>query len=219
MTGMLLCWSVITKFTVNPSVWRFTLPSSTRPPMRKLRPCGASLLNTWVGVKYRLTFLSNAFNTRPTTRASAPTATTINTSLFWRGFMLFLISGFIFSIAHQAHLLQGNFSLMDHHRDLDRKNEQRDGIRAQPDIRKRIFPHPDIQSAHDRTSGNSAIHLVCRSRSRMMLRTRASTTAIAYSQQAASIVNMACCIATCIEVRSEEHTSELQSPKDLVCRL
>src|SRR5574340_1356583 len=167
MTGMLLCWSVITKFTVNPSVWRFTLPSSTRPPMRKLRPCGASLLNTWVGVKYRLTLFCSAFSTRPTTRAKAATATTINTNLFWRGFISVIVLGFVFRLAHQAHLLQGDFPLVYHHRNLDRKDEQCDSVRTQPNIGKRIFPHPDIQAAHCCTSGRSEERRVgkeCRSR-------------------------------------------------------
>src|SRR3989338_216722 len=154
---MLLCMSVITKLTVRPSVSRFTLPSSTTPPMRKLRPCGASLLNTWVGVKYRLTLFSSAFSTRPTTKANAATATAINTNLFWRGFISvifsgFIVAGFVFRLAHQAHLLQGNFPFVYHHRNLNRKNEKCNSVRTKPNIDERVFPHPDIQTAHCCTS-------------------------------------------------------------------
>src|SRR3989338_3010457 len=146
---MLLCMSVITKLTVRPSVSRFTLPSSTTPPMRKLRPCGASLLNTWVGVKYRLTLFSSAFNTRPTAAANPATAATINMALFWRGFM----SLPTFGVTHHAHLTQGNFSLVPDHGDFDRKNEKGDGVRTQPNIGERVFPHPDIQTAHSELPG------------------------------------------------------------------
>jgi hypothetical protein len=42
--------SVTLKATVTPSASRFTLPSSTTPPMRKALPCGASLLTTCDGL-------------------------------------------------------------------------------------------------------------------------------------------------------------------------
>jgi len=42
--------------TVTPSAWRLTLPGSTRPPMRKVRPCGASFAATCEGVKKNTRF-------------------------------------------------------------------------------------------------------------------------------------------------------------------
>ena len=41
------------------------------PPMRKVRPCGASLAATWEGVKKNTRFFWNAVSTRAVAMASA----------------------------------------------------------------------------------------------------------------------------------------------------
>src|SRR3990170_212848 len=68
---MFFAVSVTTKRTSTPS--RFTLPGSTMPPMRKVRPCGASLAATCEGVKKNTRFCSNAVST---SAVAAPSATT-----------------------------------------------------------------------------------------------------------------------------------------------
>src|SRR5690606_13550855 len=55
--------SVTLKRTVSPSLSRTTLPASTRPPMRKLRSRGASLLATCVGVMKNTRFDWKALRT------------------------------------------------------------------------------------------------------------------------------------------------------------
>src|SRR3982751_3576053 len=60
---MVFAVSVTRKRTVRPSLSRATLPSSTRPPMRKERSCGASWAATCVGVKKNTRFDWNAFST------------------------------------------------------------------------------------------------------------------------------------------------------------
>src|SRR3954471_5616948 len=70
---MVLAVSVTVNCTVTPSACRLTLPFSTMPPMRKLRPCGALLATTSLGVKKNTRFSWNALSTSAVT---APRATT-----------------------------------------------------------------------------------------------------------------------------------------------
>src|ERR1041384_7326868 len=68
---MVFAVSVTTKRTSTPS--RFRLPGSTMPPMRNVRPSGASFAATCVGEKKNTRFSLNAFST---SAVATPSATT-----------------------------------------------------------------------------------------------------------------------------------------------
>src|SRR3970282_29649 len=81
---MVFAVSVTTKCTSTPS--RFTLPASTMPPMRKVRPCGASLAATCDGVKKNTRFFSNAASTSAAAMPSAATPSAIAARRLCLGF-------------------------------------------------------------------------------------------------------------------------------------
>src|SRR3990170_788517 len=81
--------SVTTKFTSTPSL--LTLPGATSPPMRKVRPCGASLAATCDGVKKNTMFLLNATSTSDATTPSATTPSAMAAMRLCRGFMGFFV--------------------------------------------------------------------------------------------------------------------------------
>src|SRR5512138_1708347 len=81
---MVFAVSVTRKRTSTPS--RFTLPGSTMPPMRKVRPSGASFAATWVGLKKNTRFFSKATSTSAATMPSAATPTPIAASRLCLGF-------------------------------------------------------------------------------------------------------------------------------------
>src|SRR3979411_705859 len=66
---MLFAVSVTVNSTLTPS--RFKLPGTTMPPMRKVRPCGASFAATCEGVKKNTRFLLNAESTSAAAMPSA----------------------------------------------------------------------------------------------------------------------------------------------------
>src|SRR5882672_828546 len=68
---MLFAVSVTVNSTLTPS--RFKLPGTTMPPMRKVRPCGASFAATCEGVKKNTRFFWKAAST---SAAATPSATT-----------------------------------------------------------------------------------------------------------------------------------------------
>src|SRR6185295_18544129 len=74
------------KRTSTPS--RLTLPISTMPPMRKVRPSGASFAATCVGLKKNTRFFSNAVSTSAATMPSAAMPTPIAASFLCLGFTL-----------------------------------------------------------------------------------------------------------------------------------
>src|SRR5512135_3188915 len=120
---MVLTVSVMLKRTVNPSFSRCILPASTNPPIRKLRPCGASLLNTCVGVKYKLTLFFNANNTKPTAAPTNATPAMMNHILFCLGVILLSTPFFTHFITHQTQIAQRLFSTVTHQSDLDGKHQ------------------------------------------------------------------------------------------------
>src|SRR5262245_49475461 len=93
---MLFAVSVTTKRTSTPS--RLRLPFSTMPPMRKVRPCGALLAATSVGVKKNTRFSWNATSTSAVTTPSAASPPTMAAMRLWRGF--------IFSFHEKNHFKQ-----------------------------------------------------------------------------------------------------------------
>src|SRR5437660_11552146 len=107
--------SVTTNRTSTPS--RFTLPGTTMPPMRNVRPTGASLAATCDGVKKNTRFLLNAVSTRAVATPRATTPRAIHAMRLCLGF---------------------TFSLHQHH-DFDRQQTERHAIGA-PDV-KRVSAH------------------------------------------------------------------------------
>src|SRR5688572_33025048 len=94
---MLLAVSVTTNSTSMPE--RLRLPASTMPPMRKVRPCGASFAATCDGVKKNTRFFSNAIST---SAVAIPSATTPRAMAAMR-----LCLGFTLSLsAHQQNDFQ-----------------------------------------------------------------------------------------------------------------
>src|SRR2546421_11910858 len=84
---MLFAVSVTVNSTLTPS--RFRLPGTTMPPMRKLRPCGASLAATCEGVKKNTRFFWKALSTSAAAMPSAATPTAIAVMRFGFGFPAF----------------------------------------------------------------------------------------------------------------------------------
>src|SRR3954465_12118780 len=74
------------KRTSTPS--RFTLPPCTIPPMRNVRPTGASLAATCDGVKKNTRFLLNAVRTSAGAMPSAATPAAIHAIRLCLGFTL-----------------------------------------------------------------------------------------------------------------------------------
>src|SRR5436190_132200 len=107
---MVFAVSVTTKRTSTPS--RFRLPGTTMPPMRNVRPTGASFAATCEGVKKNTRFLLNAVSTSAVAMPSAATPAAIQA--------IRLCLGFTFPL-HQ-------------HDDLDRKQGKGDAIRT-PDVK------------------------------------------------------------------------------------
>src|SRR3989442_4797556 len=114
-TGIDFAVSVTTKRTSTPS--RFTLPGTTMPPMRKVRPTGASLAATCDGVKKNTRFLLNAVRTSAVATPSATTPSAIHA--------MRLCLGFTLSLYQQHH--------------FDREQHERDSIAA-PHV-ERITAH------------------------------------------------------------------------------
>src|SRR5438552_18538659 len=83
--------SVTTNRTSTPS--RFTLPGTTMPPMRNVRPTGASLAATCDGVKKNTRFLLNAVRTSAVAMPSAAMPSAIHA--------MRLCLGFTFAFHHQ----------------------------------------------------------------------------------------------------------------------
>src|SRR5437588_2834737 len=84
---MLFAVSVTVNSTSTPS--RFKLPGTTMPPMRKLRPCGASLAATCEGVKKNTRFFWKAASTSAAATPSDTTPSPIAAMRLYRGFMIF----------------------------------------------------------------------------------------------------------------------------------
>src|SRR5215510_12107397 len=85
---MVFAVSVTAKRTSTPS--RLTLPGSTMPPMRKVRPSGASFAATCVGLKKNTRFFWNAVSTSAATMPSATRPPPIAASFLCLGFTLSL---------------------------------------------------------------------------------------------------------------------------------
>src|SRR5690242_12583127 len=85
---MFFAVSVTTKRTSTPS--RFRLPGTTMPPMRKVRPTGASCAATCDGVKKNTRFLLNAVRTSAAATPSATTPRPIQANRLCLGFTLAL---------------------------------------------------------------------------------------------------------------------------------
>src|ERR671935_2984270 len=81
---MFFAVSVTTKCTFTPS--RLTLPGTTMPPMRKVRPTGASCAATCEGVKKNTRFLLNALSTSAVATPSATTPSAIHAMRLCLGF-------------------------------------------------------------------------------------------------------------------------------------
>src|SRR5437899_1223055 len=81
---MLFAVSVTVNSTLTPS--RFRLPATTMPPMRKVRPCGASLAATCEGVKKNTRFFWKALSTSAAAMPSAATPTAIAVMRLCLGF-------------------------------------------------------------------------------------------------------------------------------------
>src|SRR5438552_18393310 len=84
---MLFAVSVTVNSTLTPS--RFRLPGTTMPPMRKVRPCGASLAATCEGVKKNTKFFWKAASTSAAAMPSAATPTAIAVMRLCLGFTAF----------------------------------------------------------------------------------------------------------------------------------
>src|SRR2546425_8713629 len=84
---MLFAVSVTVNSTLTPS--RFRLPGTTMPPMRKVRPCGASLAATCEGVKKNTRFFWKAASTSTAAIPSAATPTAIAVTRLCLGFTAF----------------------------------------------------------------------------------------------------------------------------------
>src|ERR687884_94988 len=85
---MFFAVSVTTKRTATPS--RFTLPGTTMPPMRNVRPTGASCAATCEGVKKNTRFLLNAVRTSAVATPSATMPRPIQAKRLCLGFTLAL---------------------------------------------------------------------------------------------------------------------------------
>src|SRR6266850_8433722 len=85
---MVFAVSVTTKRTSTPS--RLMLPGTTMPPMRKVRPTGASFAATCDGVKKNTRFLLNAVRTSAVATPSATTPRAIQAMRLCLGFTLAL---------------------------------------------------------------------------------------------------------------------------------
>src|SRR6266851_9580842 len=94
---MLFAVSVTVNSTLTPS--RFRLPGTTMPPMRKLRPCGASWAATCEGVKKNTRFFWNAASTSAAAMPSAATPTAIAVMRLCLGF-----TAFSTTVYQQGHL-------------------------------------------------------------------------------------------------------------------
>ena len=84
VSTILFSVSVTTKCTSTPV--RFTLPACTMPPMRKVRPTGASLAATCVGVKKNTRLRLNAVSTSAVATPSAATPSAIQAMRLCLGF-------------------------------------------------------------------------------------------------------------------------------------
>src|SRR5437764_5855394 len=85
---MVFAVSVTAKRTSTPS--RFRLPGTTMPPMRNVRPSGASFAATCEGVKKNTRFLLNALRTSAVAMPSAATPSAIQAMRLCLGFTLSL---------------------------------------------------------------------------------------------------------------------------------
>src|SRR5438132_5294575 len=119
--------SVTTNRTSTPS--RLTLPGTTMPPMRNVRPTGASLAATCDGVKKNTRFLLNAVRTSAVATPRATTPSAIHAMRLCLGFTLSL---------HEQH-------------DFDRQQAERHAI-GTPVVERvsthgeelaHVFCHPD----------------------------------------------------------------------------
>src|SRR5215468_3561172 len=186
-TGMLLAVSVTTNRTVRPSVWRFTLPASTSPPTRNARSLGASPAATCDGLKKNTRFERNAFRTSADAIAIALKPAAMNTRRLCRGFTGDLPGG-----AAPALQLGKRPPVAGPHGERFDDQAQRDHRQAPPDERRPAAHRKELRCAAPAhaASGSSRTQPACRSRSRMIARTRASDTAIAYIQKASAITSM-----------------------------
>jgi hypothetical protein len=75
-------------------------------------------------VKYKFTLPLKAYSTNPTATDKAARAIAMNINLFWRGFILFLIT----CITHHSNLLQSDFPFVYDHCHFDYKYKQRNSI-------------------------------------------------------------------------------------------
>src|SRR6185503_14930097 len=117
--------SVTTKRTSTPS--RFTLPGSTMPPMRMVRPAGAFFSTTSVGLKKNTRLFSNAVRTSAATMPSATRPPPIAAS--------FLCLGFTLSLQQKE--------------DLQKQQNERHGVGA-PQVERVVF-HPSLSRIMQRT--------------------------------------------------------------------
>src|SRR5438105_13160000 len=85
---MVFAVSVTTKRTSTPS--RLRLPGTTMPPMRNIRPVGASCAATCEGVKKNTRFWLNAVSTKALATPSATTPSAIHAMRLCLGFTLAL---------------------------------------------------------------------------------------------------------------------------------
>src|SRR5437763_3815500 len=85
---MVFAVSVTTKRTATPS--RLRLPGTTMPPMRNVRPVGASCAATCEGVKKNTRFWLNAVSTKAVATPSAATPSAIHAMRLCLGFTLAL---------------------------------------------------------------------------------------------------------------------------------
>src|SRR3954462_8154173 len=122
---MFFAVSVTTKCTSTP--WRLTLPGTTMPPMRNVRPTGASFAATGDGVKKNTGFLLNAVSTSALALPSAATPAAI----------------------HAIRLCLGFTFPLQQHDDFDRQKRKGDPVRA-PHV-ERIPAHVE-ELAHTRRS-------------------------------------------------------------------
>src|SRR5262247_37269 len=193
---MLWAVSVTTNCTVMPSAWRRTLPASTSPPTRKARSFGASPAATCDGLKKNTRFDRNALRTSAVAIATATTPTAMNARRLCRSFTSDLARSGAGPLQFGA---RPQVPSPDRQR-LDDQAES-DDAEAAPDVR-RISAHREelgrARPAHA-ASGSSRTQPACRSRSRMIARTRASDTAIAYIQNASAMTIMPANIVAAID--------------------
>src|SRR5262245_33416760 len=182
---MLFAVSVTTNSTVRPSPRRFRLPACTMPPTRNARSFGASPAATCDGLKKNTRFDWKALSTSAAATASAATPATMIARRLCRGFTCGP-----FGAVERLQPRRRGATPRAHDKRLDDQAER--GHRV-------TTPHVGCVSAHGEELGcappvhaaaSSWTQPACRSRSRMIARTRASATAIEYIQNANTMTIM-----------------------------